>query len=64
MEALGTRLSAPAAPVEAVGWDGNALEAQAFAYRALRAFEGLPVSLPGTTGVARPVTGGRLFKAS
>ena len=64
MEALGTRLSAPEPPVEAVGWDGDALEAQAFAYLALRALEGLPVSLPGTTGVARPVTSGRLFKAN
>jgi 1,6-anhydro-N-acetylmuramate kinase len=38
------------APVEAVGWDGDALEAQAFAYLALRSLGGLPLSLPGTTG--------------
>ncbi len=63
MEALAARLSAPVAPVEAVGWDGDALEAQAFAYLGLRALDGLPLSLPGTTGVARPATGGVLHRA-
>ena len=48
---------------EAAGWDGDALEAQAFAYLAVRSLEGLPLSLPSTTGVARPMTGGRLFRA-
>jgi anhydro-N-acetylmuramic acid kinase len=63
MAALAARLAAPVAPVEAVGWDGDALEAQAFAYLALRALDGLPLSLPGTTGVARPVTGGVQHRA-
>ncbi len=63
MAALAARLKAPVAPVEAVGWDGDALEAQAFAYLALRALDGLPLSLPGTTGVARPVTGGVRHRA-
>jgi len=45
------------------GLDGDALEAQAFAYLAVRSLEGLPLSLPSTTGVARPMTGGRLFRA-
>jgi anhydro-N-acetylmuramic acid kinase len=62
MEELTRRLAAPVAPVEAVGWDGDALEAQAFAYLAVRSREGLPISLPSTTGVARPMTGGRLFR--
>lgn len=43
---------------EAVGWDGDALEAQAFAYLAVRALKGLPISFPGTTGVPEPMTGG------
>ena len=47
--------------VEAVGWDGDALEAQAFAYLAARSLAGLPLSLPSTTGVPRPMRGGRLF---
>jgi len=63
MDELAHRLGVPVEPVEAVGWDGDALEAQAFAYLAVRARAGLPLSLPSTTGVARPMTGGRLFRA-
>ena len=59
--ALARRLGAPVRPVEAVGWNGDALEAQAFAYLAVRSLAGLPLSLPSTTGVPRPTTGGRLF---
>ncbi|MGD9882933.1 MAG: anhydro-N-acetylmuramic acid kinase [Reyranella sp.] len=43
-----------------LGWDGDALEAQAFAYLAVRALRGLPLTFPGTTGAPRPMTGGRL----
>jgi anhydro-N-acetylmuramic acid kinase len=63
MEALGRRLGATLRPVEAVAWDGDALEAQAFAYLAVRSILGLPLSLPSTTGVVRPTSGGRLFHA-
>jgi anhydro-N-acetylmuramic acid kinase len=63
MEALARRLAAPVRVVEAVGWDGDALEAQAFAYLAVRSILGLPLSLPSTTGVARPTSGGRRFRA-
>jgi anhydro-N-acetylmuramic acid kinase len=62
-EALRRHLNVTVRPVEAVGWDGDALEAQAFAYLAVRSIEGLPLSLPSTTGVPRPTTGGRIFKA-
>ena len=44
--------------VEQVGWDGDALEAQAFAHLAVRSRRGLPLSLPSTTGVRRATTGG------
>jgi anhydro-N-acetylmuramic acid kinase len=64
MEALRRRLGAPVRPVEAVGWEGDALEAQAFAYLAVRSILGLPLSLPSTTGVPRPMPGGRLFSRS
>lgn len=47
-------------PVEEVGLDGDMLEAQAFAYLAVRVARGWPTSAPGTTGVAAPVGGGRL----
>ncbi|HEX3521564.1 MAG TPA: anhydro-N-acetylmuramic acid kinase [Stellaceae bacterium] len=63
MQALARRLNATVRPVEAVGWHGDALEAQAFAYLAVRSILGLPLSLPSTTGVPRPTCGGRLFKA-
>ena len=42
----------------AVGWSADALEAQAFAYLAVRALKGLPITFPTTTGVPRPLTGG------
>jgi anhydro-N-acetylmuramic acid kinase len=53
-------LGQPVGAVESVGWDGDALEAQAFAYLAVRSVLGLPQTFPGTTGVARPLAGGRL----
>ena len=64
MEALGRRLGTTVCPVEAVGWDGDAVEAQAFAYLAVRSVRGLPTSLPSTTGVPWPISGGRLFTVS
>ena len=63
MAALAGRLSVPVRAVEAVGWDGDALEAQAFAYLAVRSLLRLPLSLPTTTGAPRAICGGRLFRA-
>jgi anhydro-N-acetylmuramic acid kinase len=42
-----------------LGWDGDALEAQAFAFLAVRSLRGLPFTYPTTTGVRQPLTGGR-----
>lgn len=64
IEALRRRLGIAVRPVEAVGWEGDALEAQAFAYLAVRSMLGLPLSLSSTTGVPRPMPGGRLFSGS
>ena len=65
MAALARRLMGVAVrPVEAAGWDGDALEAQAFAYLAVRSVRGLPLSLPTTTGAPRPIRGGRMFPAA
>ncbi len=64
MAGFAAALMSPVEPVEAVGWDGDALEAQAFAYLAARSLRGLPITFPGTTGVARPLTGGRLHRPS
>ena len=64
MAGLRRTLAVPVDPVEAVGWNGDGLEAQAFAYLAVRSLAGLPLSLPSTTGVARPTRGGRLDRAA
>jgi anhydro-N-acetylmuramic acid kinase len=60
MRALREALGAPVDPVESVGWDGDALEAQCFGFLAARVVAGLPLSFPGTTGVAQPQPGGRI----
>jgi anhydro-N-acetylmuramic acid kinase len=49
---------------DAVGWSGDALEAQGFAYLAVRSLNGLPISFPATTGVPQPMTGGVLARPS
>jgi anhydro-N-acetylmuramic acid kinase len=64
MSRLAEALDSDVVAVEAAGWDGDSLEAQAFAYLAVRSLAGLPLSLPATTGVAHPTTGGRLFRAA
>ena len=45
-----------------VGWSVDALEAQAFAFLAVRSLKGLPLTFPTTTGAPRPMTGGVLAK--
>jgi len=45
-----------------LGWDGDFVEAQAFAYLAARSLAGLPLSFPETTGVPRPMPGGVLVR--
>lgn len=61
MARLAARFAVPVRPVEEVGWNGDALEAQCFAFLAVRSLHGLPLSLPSTTGVPAPLTGGRLY---
>jgi anhydro-N-acetylmuramic acid kinase len=64
MRALRQALPVPVDPVEAVGWNGDAIEAQCFGYLAARVVAGLPLTLPGTTGAPAPMRGGRLTKGS
>lgn len=59
---LSAALSVPAAPVEAIGLDGDALGAQAIAWLAVRVARGLPTTGPGVTGVAAAVSGGRISR--
>lgn len=61
--ALADGLAGEVAVAEEAGWDGDALEAEAFAYLALRALAGLPLSLPQTTGCREAVSGGALHRA-
>jgi len=61
MQTLRAELKTPVMSVESVGWNGDALEAQLFAFLAVRSRYGLPISFPTTTGVSTPTTGGRLF---
>jgi len=60
MAMLAARAGVEAVPAEAVGWRGDAIEAECFAFLAVRVQRGLPISFPTTTGVAAPMTGGRL----
>ncbi|MFU8899312.1 MAG: anhydro-N-acetylmuramic acid kinase, partial [Roseinatronobacter sp.] len=60
MARIAAHLPCPVDPVEAVGLDGDMIEAQAFAYLAMRVARGLPTSCPTTTGVAASVGGGQI----
>jgi anhydro-N-acetylmuramic acid kinase len=62
MAALWRALRVPVEAVEAVGWDGDALEAQCFGFLAARVTAGLPLSLPETTGVPHPMPGGAVVR--
>ncbi len=62
MRALAERAPVPVKTAEDYGWRGDAIEAEAFAYLAARTARGLPISFPGTTGVAAPMTGGRIVQ--
>jgi anhydro-N-acetylmuramic acid kinase len=64
MRMLAEALAVPVEPIEAIGADGDALEAQAFAFMAVRSLCGLPISFPGTTGAPAPMCGGRLARVT
>jgi anhydro-N-acetylmuramic acid kinase len=57
---ISARAPCPVRRAEDFGWDSQAIEAQAFAYLAVRSAKGLPLTFPGTTGVREPATGGKL----
>ena len=63
MDMLRARINAQVLKAEGARWDGDALEAEAFAYLAARSVKGFPLSLPTTTGVAQAMTGGKFHKA-
>lgn len=47
-----------------MGWSSDAMEAQAFAYLAVRSLKGLPLTFPETTGVSYAVTGGAFYRGA
>ena len=47
-------------PADAIGWNADSIEAEGWAYMAVRALKGLPISFPGTTGAPHPMTGGTI----
>ena len=63
MTMLAGHVEGAVVPVEALGYDGDAVEAEAWAYLAVRSLEGLPITFPGTTGAPSPMTGGVLSHA-
>ncbi len=60
MAMLAAAAGAPVEGAERLGWSPDFIEAEAFAYLAARSVRRLPLTFPGTTGVAGPTTGGRL----
>lgn len=63
LQQLRQQFSAEIRSAEDVGWRGDALEAEAFAFMAIRSKKGLPNSFPGTTGVPAACVGGKLYPA-
>ncbi|WPE20152.1 anhydro-N-acetylmuramic acid kinase [Shinella zoogloeoides] len=64
LAALAGSEGAAVVAAEAVDLNGDSMEAEAWAYLAVRSLRGLPLTFPGTTGVTAPVTGGLLRKAA
>lgn len=62
MAMIAERVENAVIPAEAAAMDGDAVEAEAWAYLAVRSRKGLPITFPGTTGVPKPLTGGVLAK--
>jgi anhydro-N-acetylmuramic acid kinase len=58
MGALENSLQSVVVPAEAQGLNGDSVEAEAFAYLAVRSLRGLPLSFPSTTRVPAPMPGG------
>jgi anhydro-N-acetylmuramic acid kinase len=63
MAALRQRLGSAVVTAEAAGFDGDSMEAEAWGFLAVRVAAGLPLTFPGTTGVAAPTLGGLIARA-
>lgn len=63
MSALAERVENVVVPAEAVHLEGDSIEAEAWAYLAVRSLKGEPITFPGTTGIDAPATGGVFVRA-
>jgi anhydro-N-acetylmuramic acid kinase len=63
MQGLQKEIGVPVLKIEELGHNGDMLEAEAFAFLAVRSLYNLPLSLPTTTGVREAITGGVLCEA-
>jgi anhydro-N-acetylmuramic acid kinase len=64
MQALERWASVEAVSADSIGWRGDAIEAECFAFLAARSLLALPISFPTTTGAPKPMTGGRIARIS
>lgn len=62
MRALTNAVSGDVITAEQAGFSSDSVEAEAWAYMAVRSLDGLPLTFPGTTGIAQPMTGGILAR--
>ncbi|MEZ5756929.1 MAG: anhydro-N-acetylmuramic acid kinase [Emcibacteraceae bacterium] len=62
MKMLKEALACDVGPISDLGFDGDFIEAEAFAYLAVRHLYNLPITFPGTTGISKPSTGGIVHK--
>ena len=63
MSMIAARVENAVVPAEALGFDGDSMEAEAWAYLAVRSLVGLPLTFPGTTGTPHPTKGGVLARS-
>jgi len=60
MQMLSDELYGDVESISSIGFDGDYVEAEAFAYLAVRKLYNLPITFPGTTGINEPSTGGKV----
>lgn len=63
MQTMAEHLGVPVTDIHTLGFNGDATEAEAWGYLAVRSLKGLPITFPMTTGIAAPMTGGVLHHA-
>lgn len=61
MQMLSDELYGEVETISSLGFDGDYVEAEAFAFLAVRKLYDLPITFPGTTGILEPSTGGKVY---